>query len=129
MVHLNRVEILKDQEKFSLLKKVGFEKIDDIPDSIDEIKKNPIAKPILEWRKQREILKHNFLENLNYLKSILDEYNSLLEIDYNQNMDIVKVANRLIEINDRMIVCLNETDEIDVKTLVEVYDIVSKEKK
>ena len=127
-MHQSRVEMTEAEEKFVLLKKEGFEKIEQIPDNVDEINKHPIAKPLLEFIKQRKIFKQIFLQNLNYLKSAYDEYNQLLEIDYNKDMDLAKAARRVIELQERNIVCLNGVEEMEEKTLVEIYTLISKEK-
>ena len=124
----NRIDITESESKFVLLKKEGFDKIEQIPDNVDEIGKHPIAKPLLEFVKQRNIFKQQFLQNLNYLKEAFEEYNKLLEIDYNQDLDLAKAARRVIELQERNIICLNGVEEMEEKTLVEIYTIITKEK-
>lgn len=129
MVQPSRVDITKAEEKFVLLKRGEFDTIEKIPDDVEEIKKNPIAKPLLEYIKQRKILTKILQQNLNYLKPLEKEYDRQLQIDYNENMDIVRVFKQIKEILERNNVCLNEAEEVAEKTLVEVYTIYEKEKR
>ena len=121
--------MIESEEKYALLKEEKLKDISNIPDNINEIKKNPIAKPLLEFIKQRDLIKASLRENLNYHKDLLNEFTKLLEVDYIKDLEIVRVTQKIIEIYKRMIVCLNQAENIAEDTLKNVYEIYQEEKR
>jgi hypothetical protein len=121
----NRLEILETEQKYTLLKAGELVNLEKIPDNVSEIRKNPISKPLLEFIKQRKLMNLSLQENLNYIKSTLEEFNSLFQIEYNQNLEIVRTARKMMEIYQRIGIILNQAEEIAESALVEVYSIVN----
>jgi hypothetical protein len=107
-------------------KSTDLNELDKLPETIEDIEKHPILKPLLEFHKQASMLeKEDRLEH-EFLMKIKEEINKDLETGIYDNSNIVKKYLNLAREYDRLILIYSRYTDLSDEKILEMKHIVEK---
>lgn len=129
------------EKKKDKLKKVNYADkkeeldLDKLPSSLEDINKNPILKPLLEYLNATKQYEQEDERETNYLNERIKELNELLDTGIYEDSHIAKIYKTVFDVYERLLwiysrnVDLANDKIIDIKKTVEKYYILKPEKK
>ncbi len=98
----------------------------EIPDTIEDIRKEPIIKPLLDYQKALEIIKKEDASESHYLNEKMEALNKLLETGIYTNSLIALRYKDVLEVYKRLLFIYQKYSEMVEKRIIDIRGIVKK---
>lgn len=117
---------MDDNSKSEIREKIDLKELDNLPETIEDIEKNPILKPLIEFHKQATMLEKEDKIEANFLKEIKDEIEEDMKLGIYDNSYIVKKYKNLEREYDRLILVYSRYTDLADEKIIELKRIVEK---
>jgi hypothetical protein len=98
----------------------------DIPDSIEDIKREPIVKPLLDYQKAFDLIKKEDASESHYLNQKMEALTKLLDTGIYANSLIALKYKDVLEVYQRLLFIYQKYSEMVEKRIRDINDIVKK---
>ena len=111
----------------------GVEELGDLPDTVEDIKKNPVLKPLLDFNKAAILLDKEDDSEANYLTQKMEILKKVLDTGIYQDSHIARTYNDVLEVYKRILFIfsrysnLADTKMGEIKKIVKKYYITKEE--
>lgn len=103
-----------------------IEELDGLPEEIEELEKNPILKPLLDYNKAAVMLTKEDESESEYLKNKIDELQELLDTGIYDDSSIAIKYKGVTEVYQRLLLIMARYTEVADKKIVELKKVVEK---
>jgi len=122
----------KKEEEFKP-KVMAIKEIGKLPDTIEDMERNPILKPLLEYSRASEMFEKEDERESVFLKEKTGELNELMESDAYEDSSIAKIYREIFEIYQRLLWIYSKNLDLanqkmgEIKRIVKTYYVLKKD--